>query len=420
MDGRTTARIHLLPAREAPIVVIIRRKPSKVFHVMRWNTETDAIEHGSWFRGKLYPLRCDVSFDGDWMVYLALGAGENTWNGVCRLPWLKTACEAENNGTYDGGGYWADRRTLLTNDWSGISSGEKLPFKLSSMSTVYRGDEGVLYPRMERDGWMRTGPAGKDGALEGTMKRATIPGDDGGWEHQPSPKHPLLRCFYRGYLQHGRTFEFRLDGHPGLLDPSVDWANWDALGQLVVARSGGIEKYTLSDLAKGKTTFSRSFEDLEPPLHPLEEKRREHWPRFESPLLQRIADAFDRRWKAIHNTTTLCTFERNIDEDASERLDVQANISEEMPAKVHLSVWDDSALWLGIQPSGKQGRRSGLEFHGNVRSLSHEEIVARFEATISGESTRSESESASEEIEALWDKAALRRKKLKRKEIDGP
>jgi len=260
-----TARIHLLPAKEAPIVVILRRKPSKVFHLMRWNTETDAIEHGSWFRGRLYPLRCDVSNDGNWMVYLALGAGGNTWNGVCKLPWLMTACEAENVGTYHGGGYWADGKTLLTNGWSGIRTVEKFPFALSPLSTTYSEDEGVLYPRMERDGWRRAVPPGKEGALEGTKKRAAIPRGDAGWEHQPSPKHPVLRCFYRSYLQRGRTFEFRLEGYPDVLDANVEWATWDSLGQLVVARSGEVEKYRLSDLAKGKRTFGRSFEDLEPP-----------------------------------------------------------------------------------------------------------------------------------------------------------
>jgi hypothetical protein len=112
---------------------------------------------------------------------------------------------------------------------------------------------------MERDGWRRAGPA------ESTKKLAAMRNDTG-WEHQPSGKHPLLRCFYRGYRdQQGRTFEFGLEGHPDVVDLTVDWATWDSIGQLVVARSGGIEKYRLSDLAKGKTTFSRCFEDLEPP-----------------------------------------------------------------------------------------------------------------------------------------------------------
>ena len=82
MTPAKPARIHLLPAAKAPVVVVIRRKPSKLFHVIRVDTVTGKYEQGAWFNGKLYAMRCDVSFDGDWLVYLAMGAGGNTWNAV--------------------------------------------------------------------------------------------------------------------------------------------------------------------------------------------------------------------------------------------------------------------------------------------------------------------------------------------------
>ena len=114
MAAETNARIHLLPAKEAPYVVIIRRKPSKTHHIIRWNVEHDEFEHGSWFTGHIYVERSDVSFDGKWMVYLARGAGGTTWNGVCLLPYLKTYLEAGAPDTWGGGGYWRDSETLLT------------------------------------------------------------------------------------------------------------------------------------------------------------------------------------------------------------------------------------------------------------------------------------------------------------------
>ena len=94
---RTKARLHILPAHKANKAVIIRRKPSKCFHVISWNTATDRIEHGSWFRGKLYPMRCDLSWDGEWMVYLAMGSNAQTWNGICEPPWLKTTVDVPNS-----------------------------------------------------------------------------------------------------------------------------------------------------------------------------------------------------------------------------------------------------------------------------------------------------------------------------------
>lgn len=84
-------RLHFLVAARAPIVIVLARVRSKWFHVMRWNTAADELEPGSWFRGRIYGERCDVSFDGEWMAYFAAGgAGSNTWTGVCRAPWLAT------------------------------------------------------------------------------------------------------------------------------------------------------------------------------------------------------------------------------------------------------------------------------------------------------------------------------------------
>ena len=75
--------------------MILQRKRTKLFHVITVDTETHAIDEGSWFRGMLYELHCDVSFDGKFMVYPARGAGDQLWSGVCRLPWLKTLVHVE-------------------------------------------------------------------------------------------------------------------------------------------------------------------------------------------------------------------------------------------------------------------------------------------------------------------------------------
>jgi hypothetical protein len=388
MPTRTTARIHLLPAKEAPVVVIIRRKPSKVFHVMRWNTGTDAIEHGSWFRGTLYPMRCDVAFDGNWMVYLAMGATGDTWNGLCKLPWLKTVSESENDGAWNGGGYWKDRRTLLTNGWSRTKGEKKLPFKLSPLVTEHGEDEGVLYPRMERDGWKRAGPFGK--------------------AYQPSAKHPTLRCFYRGHLEHGRTFEFSLEGYPGLLDRGVDWATWDSLGQLVVARSGAVEKYRLSDLPDRKPSFHLSLEDLGPPTGPVRTDRSHDWPAFDAPLLREIAEAFATRRKAIRNKTMELSCEREIDEQDGkpyERLNLRVALFEEQRTRIYLSIWEDSALWLCVHQPTKCGLKFKMEFHGTAESTAPADIVAAFEETIriAYEGSRPPGEEAKQMIRAVWE-----------------
>jgi hypothetical protein len=256
------ARIFLLPAKEAPVVVIIRRKPSKLFHLIRWNTSTDQLEHGSWFRGKLYPNRCDVSFDGEWMIYLAMGSKGETWNGICRLPFLRTFVESENNGTWNGGGYWRDKRTVMLNQWTPCKGSS--PFKYSQLNREFGSEDlGVFYPRLQRDGWVRRGENYGSNRQIKTIKKYMVACDgDDGWQIQPTRQHPVLSMRYTGYLEHGYTFCYSLDGYPNIVDEEVTSACWDSLGQLFVARKGVVSRYSLSDLKQGKPATSIDFNEM--------------------------------------------------------------------------------------------------------------------------------------------------------------
>ena len=268
---RKFARLHLLRAHAAPFAVVIRRKPSKCYHLMVWDTRTDGLTHGSWFRGRIYAERCDLSWDGRWMVYLAMGAKGETWNGICQPPWLRTQADVPNVGTWAGGGYFADKRRLVSNDvWhsdrslSEFSKGGRFPFRIERLESG-----GEVFPilgyRLERDGWKREGPFGESREIK--LKHslyATLCEDDPGWSWRPTPAHPVLRMFYRGYLANGYTFEFRLDGSD-LLDPAVEWATWDSKGDLLVARRGVIERYTLAGIPARVSKFQMDLNDLAPP-----------------------------------------------------------------------------------------------------------------------------------------------------------
>lgn len=205
------------------------------------------------------------------MVYLAMGSGGKTWNGICEPPWLRTVADVPNMGTWAGGGFFSDARTLRSNDvWhydrslSEFSKSKKFPFSIKRMES---GGEvfPILTHRLERDGWKREGDFGKDQKI--SLKHSsysTLSVDDPGWSWQPTSKHPKLQMFYRGYLVHGYTFEFRLEGSD-LLDPDVDWATWDAKGDLLVARHGSIQRYSLDGLKNRSPDFSFDLEGLTPP-----------------------------------------------------------------------------------------------------------------------------------------------------------
>jgi hypothetical protein len=89
---------------------------------------------------------------------------------------------------------------------------------------------------------------------------------DNGWYWQPTPKHPILRMYYKGFFTgQGYTFNFSIDEYPELLDNTVDWASWDFLDNLVFAKEGKLYKYKLNDFKKGEPSFCKDLEPLVPP-----------------------------------------------------------------------------------------------------------------------------------------------------------
>ncbi|MFK7883914.1 MAG: hypothetical protein AB8F26_07015, partial [Phycisphaerales bacterium] len=199
-----------MTARTEPVAVILRRGPSDWFHVLRYRTDTDEVEHGSWFRGRIYQLRCDVSDDGHYMVYLAMGARGETWNGVCKPPRLKCLAQWETYGTWFGGGIWHSDRRLAVNIGKNAESGAGGPFTpdvvvpskdhdlqfvihdssaLNPLGKMWGESEGVLYPRLQRDGWVRQGPFGEDIKVEGKQYQVRHDGD-AGWLLMRGPDLP--------------------------------------------------------------------------------------------------------------------------------------------------------------------------------------------------------------------------------------
>ena len=86
-------RIFCIPDPSSRVAAVLQKCPRKWWRVGRWDLMSGKCEEGAWFRGTLYPQRCDLSPGGRWLSYFALKsesawpAGE-TYNAVARLPWL--------------------------------------------------------------------------------------------------------------------------------------------------------------------------------------------------------------------------------------------------------------------------------------------------------------------------------------------
>jgi hypothetical protein len=259
---RSTARIHLLAAKEAPVAVIIRRKPSRTWHILQWDLRTDTLTPGSWFRGKLYPLRSDLSWDGKLMSYMAMGRKGEVWSGICEPPFLKTLVHWSNTSTFNGSAVWLQpdviyrnliwmdrppeppappprpktKRGLvskLTNwlseaseapysdglTWNSIAWKPKLNLRVLENGTAE--DFSILFHRLHRDGW-RPCVDGQPGAdvfdAEGRWisgrKFSEVVDNEQGWIWQPTKRHPVLRARYAGHFN-GRQWS----GESVRLDP---------------------------------------------------------------------------------------------------------------------------------------------------------------------------------------------------------
>ncbi len=261
------SRIRLLAAREAPTIVILQRKRAKLFHVVTVDTDTHLIEQGSWFRGVIHFLHCDVSFDGKFLVYMARGSSGETWSGLCRLPWLKTLAAAETPGISWGGGYFADRERLVTDAWRPDESDGapvEMPFQLAIKPPGATDGLNIVHARFKRDGFTRAGEnRGERQEQIDKHYRVLQIGDDG-WINRPSLDHPALKVQYVGHLEDGHNFAFSLDDHPELLR-EASWATWDSRKTLWVARPGLVEQFTLDDLKRGTPSFSLDVDRFEPP-----------------------------------------------------------------------------------------------------------------------------------------------------------
>ena len=112
------ARLFVIPARDEPVAVVLRRGPSAWYHVILWDTRRDIFTHGAWFKGRIYEEKCDLSPDGKLFVYFVhqgrRGGTQLThaWTAVSRPPWLHALILWPQGMTYGGGGRFVGRRQL--------------------------------------------------------------------------------------------------------------------------------------------------------------------------------------------------------------------------------------------------------------------------------------------------------------------
>jgi hypothetical protein len=79
----------------------------------------DTFEPGAWFRGSMYPEKCDLSPDGSLLLYFVLQGNKSqtsyshAWTAVSRAPWMTALGLWPQGTTYGGGGRFVANRHIV-------------------------------------------------------------------------------------------------------------------------------------------------------------------------------------------------------------------------------------------------------------------------------------------------------------------
>lgn len=158
----TDVRLYAILSRKSPHAVVFRRGPSKRVLLCRWNTLDDTVEEGQWLKGRVYERRCDLSPDGELLVYFAANYRKPlySWTAVSRPPCFTAVALWPKGDGWGGGGLFRSDDQLLLNHRAPemqLASGFQVPrwLRVSPFGehSGWGEDDPIWSERLRRDGW---------------------------------------------------------------------------------------------------------------------------------------------------------------------------------------------------------------------------------------------------------------------------
>lgn len=273
MSDPKNVRLYGILARESPRVVLFRRGPSKKVLLLTWDTETDKIEEGQWLKGRIYERRCDLSPDGDFLIYFAGNQKppHGTWTAISRPPYLTALALWPKGDTWGGGGLFVTRQRIQLSHFSSqfeVAEGFSLPrrLKIEPFDGRLWEDDPMWSARLLRDGWIR--------ATEGLRRETTdaqlwhIYNPPRIWE-RPHPKWGgvTLRMKILGVHERNGPW-YRIDHD--VIDTDRDavhdfdrteWAEWSHQGDLLFTKNGAIYRAKCGRYGLGEPSLVMDLAD---------------------------------------------------------------------------------------------------------------------------------------------------------------
>jgi hypothetical protein len=156
---KSATRAYVILARKAPVGLIFRRGPSNRVLLIRWDLERDTFEFGQWLRGRIYERRCDLSPEGDLLLYFAANWHKpfQSWSAVSRPPYLTALALWPKGDGWGGGGQFSARDDIQLNHRSNemaLADGSlfRNGYMLASSVTVQAGARTIQSGQNVSDG----------------------------------------------------------------------------------------------------------------------------------------------------------------------------------------------------------------------------------------------------------------------------
>jgi hypothetical protein len=239
--------MFVLLARQANVAVILRRGPIRWWHVTLWDKRHDIFEGGQWFRGRMYPERCDLSPDGKLFIYFAgkyrLGdvarGYDFTWIAVSRPPYLTALALWPVGDAWGGQSVFIDDRTVLVAKISKHHPDHPPgPLRVFEYGSLKKEDPlRNAVPCWQRR-WVGI-PASVQPSRRYVLYTAWRKSSDGMTMQRNATAKTVQGIAYDPYPSRHRSLYtlYRPDGKP-VAQFQAHWADWDQRGRLVATVGG--------------------------------------------------------------------------------------------------------------------------------------------------------------------------------------
>jgi hypothetical protein len=213
------ARLHVLLAREAPIGLVIRHGTAKSVCTLLWDRKKDRFTLGQWMRGQIHLDTCDLSPDGQHLLYSAqkyvnADSHVHSWTVVSRTPYLKAVAYYPRRW---GGGWFVNDAEYCVPVGYSYEDDRESP-EVRRVEAVDPPKISLYVARRTRDGWT---VEDRRAVFGGRLELVRPAG--AGWEL----RHDLKRG-YAWEVRHDLKGAYRLSrGELEVETRGWDWADVD-------------------------------------------------------------------------------------------------------------------------------------------------------------------------------------------------